>query len=77
MSLITGVTLDSLREARIRRLGPAVARAVATSAPMPDLLVPVMRSWREYKEISVLGFEMAFEGQNHTCFALCILSKLI
>lgn len=44
MSLITGVTLDSLRETRIRRLGLAVAIAVATAAPMPDLLVPVMRS---------------------------------
>jgi len=55
MSLITGLTRDSLREARIKRVGLAVARLVATAAPIPDLLVPVMRSWKEYKEIISLG----------------------
>jgi hypothetical protein len=44
MSSITGESLDSLRDAGIRSLGLAVARIVAAAAPIPDLLVPVMKS---------------------------------
>lgn len=44
MDSITGTTLDSVRPARMIFEGEAVARWRATSAPIPWVLGPVMRT---------------------------------
>ena len=44
ISSMTGLTLASVRDASMIRLGLAEARIMAVSAPIPFLLVPVMRT---------------------------------